>query len=293
MEAVIASPSSATLVRSPDAHASAVAWPAIFAGALGAAAISIVLLLFGSGVGLTAASPWPNSGVSAGTFGRGAAVWIIVVQWLAAAFGGYLAGRLRTRWASIHGDEVFFRDTAHGFLAWAVATVIAFALLSIAAATTLAVKTGEPSVSASITEDGDVAVGPSVDAYFVDTLFRSAGSVSEERAAQSRAEGARILNRALAEGSMDADDRAYLATLVARDANVSINDAQTRIDDVLVDANADLVAERQGADDARKAAAKLSLYTMFSLLVGAFIASVAGVLGGRERDADVEKFIRG
>lgn len=293
MEAVIASPSSTTLVSSASGanSASAVSWPAIFAGALGAAAISILLILFGSGVGLTTVSAWPDTGASAESFTRGAAIWLIVVQWLAAAFGGYLAGRLRVRWAGLHGDEVFFRDTAHGFLAWALATVAAFSLLSLAAA--MAVSGERPAAAASVDAEGDLAVIPAVDPYFVDAVLRSTDSVDAARAAQSRAEAERILTRALAEGGIDPDDRAYLATLISRDADVSAGEAQSRIDDVLVRANAQLIADREAAEAARKAAAKLALYTMFSLMVGAFIAGVAGVLGGRERDADDEKFIRG
>jgi hypothetical protein len=75
-------------------------------------------------------SPWYNSGPSAATFGVWAAVWLIIVQWLSAALGGYLTGRLRTKWVGVHTDEVYFRDTAHGFLAWAVAAVIMAAVLS-------------------------------------------------------------------------------------------------------------------------------------------------------------------
>ena len=47
--------------------------------------------------------------------------------------GGYVAGRLRTRWVGVHTHEIFFRDTAHGFLAWALATVIGAGFLAAAA----------------------------------------------------------------------------------------------------------------------------------------------------------------
>jgi hypothetical protein len=109
--------------RTAEASRSAVSWPAIIAGAASAAAVSLILLALGSGLGLAAVSPWPGSGASATTFAVGAAIWLIVVQWLASALGGYLTGRLRTKWVGTHNHEVFFRDTAHGFLSWAVATL--------------------------------------------------------------------------------------------------------------------------------------------------------------------------
>ena len=115
-------------ITSPDASPdSAVSWAAIIAGAVGAAALSLILLLLGSGLGLSMASPW--SGPSATTFAVSTAIWLIVVQWLASGVGGYIAGRLRTKWNGIHTDEVAFRDTAHGFLAWALATLLVAGLL--------------------------------------------------------------------------------------------------------------------------------------------------------------------
>jgi len=117
-----------------ESAVSAVSWPAIFAGAFVAAASSLVLVALGSGFGLASVSPWPNSGVSATTFTVMTAIWLIVVQWLASGLGGYVAGRLRTKWATTHTHEVFFRDTAHGFITWAVATVLVVLVLTSAAA---------------------------------------------------------------------------------------------------------------------------------------------------------------
>src|SRR6185369_13465895 len=69
-------------------------------------------------------------GVSATTFTVMTAIWLIVVQWLASGTGGYVAGRLRTKWTSTHTHEVFFRDTAHGFITWAIGTVLVAAVLT-------------------------------------------------------------------------------------------------------------------------------------------------------------------
>jgi hypothetical protein len=119
--------------QSVESSASAVEWAAIVGGALGAVGISIILLSLGSGLGLSTVSPWSWSNPSPTTFGVVAAIWLIVTQWLASGVGGYLTGRLRTKWVGIRTDEVFFRDTAHGFLAWALATVLVATFLTLAA----------------------------------------------------------------------------------------------------------------------------------------------------------------
>ena len=118
-------------------------WAAIFGGALGAIAVSIILFTAGSGFGLSTVEPWSFANRSPAEFAIGAGIWLIVMQWLSSAFGGYLAGRLRTKWVGVRTDEVLFRDTAHGLLAWALATVIVAALFALGttAATTAAVGT--------------------------------------------------------------------------------------------------------------------------------------------------------
>jgi hypothetical protein len=107
-----------------EAYVSGVSWSAVIAGAFITAAMSLLLLALGAGLGFSSVSPWSNVGASASTVGKAAIVWLIVIQIIASALGGYLAGRWRTKWATIHTDEVYFRDTAHGFLVWAVGLVI-------------------------------------------------------------------------------------------------------------------------------------------------------------------------
>src|ERR1035438_6184862 len=133
-----------------EAHSSGVSWAAVIAGAFVAAALSLILLALGTGLGLSSVSPWSNAGASASTVGKAAIVWLIVMQIIASAMGGYLAGRLRTKWANIHTDEVYFRDTAHGFLAWAVALVITAAFLA-SAATSMMGAAAQLSATASST----------------------------------------------------------------------------------------------------------------------------------------------
>ena len=116
--------------KPPGTLASAVSWGSITAGAAAAAALSPILLVLGVGLGLSSVSPWARDGISATSFGVSTILWLTLTQLLASAMGGYLAGRLRTRWTEVHSDEVYFRDTAHGFLAWAVASQVTAALLT-------------------------------------------------------------------------------------------------------------------------------------------------------------------
>jgi hypothetical protein len=141
--------------QSVESSASAVEWAAIVGGALAAVGISIILFALGSGLGLSTVSPWSWSNPSPTTFGMVAGIWLIITQWLASALGGYLTGRLRTKWVGIRTDEVFFRDTAHGFLAWALATVLVatfFALAASAVATVPEATANAATVSAEAAE---------------------------------------------------------------------------------------------------------------------------------------------
>ena len=125
--------------KSVESSASAVEWASIFGGALAALGVTAILLTLGPGLGLTTVSPWSFNNPSPTTFGTVAAIWLVVTQWLSSAFGGYLAGRLRTKWVGIRTEEVFFRDTAHGLLAWALATVLMAALVTLGSAATAGV----------------------------------------------------------------------------------------------------------------------------------------------------------
>ena len=113
-----------------ESSESAVSWSAIVAGGVAAAALSLILLILGTGLGFSSVSPWAREGISASTLGITAIVWVTVTQILASGMGGYIAGRMRTQWTGVHTDEVYFRDTAHGFLAWAVASLATAALLT-------------------------------------------------------------------------------------------------------------------------------------------------------------------
>src|SRR6201747_1403313 len=109
---------------------SGVSWPAVAAGAVVSCALTLVLLAFGIGLGLSVVSPWAGAGVSATSFKIGTGLYLIVIAMISSSIGGYLAGRLRTRWIGVHSDEVYFRDTAHGFVTWAFASVLGAVLLA-------------------------------------------------------------------------------------------------------------------------------------------------------------------
>jgi hypothetical protein len=133
-------------VRGSTSSVSAVSWGAIFAGASVAAAVSLVLLTLALGFGALRVATWPY--VSGTDVAVAAAIALIVMQWVSAAFGGYITGRLRTRWVGLHTHEVFFRDTAHGFITWSVATLVVALFFASAAGT--AVRAGQDSEALSL-----------------------------------------------------------------------------------------------------------------------------------------------
>ncbi|MGA9869482.1 MAG: hypothetical protein WBQ75_23855 [Acetobacteraceae bacterium] len=285
MAAPLAQSASAT-----ESSTSAVAWAAIIGGAFAAAAISLILLAFGAGIGLASVSPWSGAGSSVTTFTVGAAIWLIIVQWLSSGLGGYLTGRLRTKWVGMHTDEVFFRDTVHGFLAWAVASVITAAFLASATSSLIGggARAAGGAASAMIAGVSQGATqqtggGGGLLGYYVDALYRS--DHPGTNAADVTAETTRILAKGVANGGTVPDaDKAYLSQLVAARTGLSKQDADKRVSDVLAAEQTAEAKVRQAADETRKAGAKLSFYIFFSMLVGAFIASVGGALGGRHRD---------
>ena len=254
---------------------SAVSWAAIIAGAVVAAAVSVLLLALGSGFGLASVSPWPG-GPSPVTFTVMTAIWLIVMQWVASGLGGYLTGRLRTRWIGTHTHEIFFRDTAHGFLSWALATVITAALFSSAAI--FATGAGAHAAAAPVAAPAQGL------AYDVDTLFRSSRSDTSPSAADVRAEAVRILETAVANGALSADDRNWLDRMIVERTGVSPAEADQRVGVAVDREQAAVVQAKQAADAARKAAAAFAIFTALSMLIGALIASVAAALGGQLRD---------
>jgi hypothetical protein len=288
--------------------ASAVSWAAIFAGAAGAAALSLILMLLGAGLGFSSISPWSDRGASAATFGVVTILWLTLTQIAASGMGGYLAGRLRARWQAVHTDEVYFRDTAHGFLAWSVATLVTAATLTSAIGAVLG--TGIQSAAsvaggaAATVSAGAAAMVPTAAArtggagddseaglgYFVDTMMRrdAAAAPAAESSAAVTAEAARIVANDLRTGAMPAEDSRYLGQIVAERTGLAPADAEKRVTEVFAKVQARAkeaeAQAREAADKARKASTYATLWLFISLLIGAFTASLCATLGGRRRD---------
>ncbi len=257
-----------------EAYSSGVSWGAVFGGAFATMALSLAFLALGTGVGLSAISPWSNSGASVSAVGWGAIGWFVAVQIVASAIGGYLAGRLRTKWVSLHTHEVYFRDTAHGFLVWAVALLITAAFLTSASASLI---NGSRATVTVTNEGSQPSPRAGATGYLADTLLRTPTSNADPTAAATRSEVGAILAEDLAEGGMPAADRVYLSQLVAAKTSVSQAEAERRVDEAYT-------RGLENVDLARKSLAH-SMYWMFlALLVGAFSASFAATIGGRQRD---------
>lgn len=258
-----------------EGDVSLISWGAVIAGGLAAAAVSLVLLAFGVGIGLSVVSPWANEGVSATTFHIGTGVFLIVVAMLSSTVGGFIAGRMRSRWVRAHRDEVFFRDTAHGFLAWAFATVLSAAALG--AATTSIVSSASTGL---IPAAGAAAVAYDPSDMYVDALLRRdtappapGGDLSATREELGRIFTSNQRRRA----DMSAADRAYVSRVVAARTGLSQAEAEKRVTEVTTQA-------KVATDEARKATAKLSFWLAASMLAGAFAASLAATEGGVFRD---------
>jgi hypothetical protein len=272
---------------------SAVSWGAIAAGAVGAAALALLLTAFGAGLGLSAVSPWSDSGVSASTFNTGTGIYLVIVAIMSSAVGGYLAARLRTKWVGAHTNEVFFRDTAHGFIAWAFATLLSVGALSSFAGSLASGTAAAIGGVGGAASQASRSVNPA-DIY-VDQLFRTvpaaAPAPSSPPAAgnnpgapngvnpnQSRAEVVRLWTASFQNNQdLSAADKTYVAQVVAARTGMSQADAEQRVNDVIVKA-------KSAADNARKGAARLSFWLTAAMLFGAFAASLAAVEGGSLRD---------
>jgi hypothetical protein len=252
-----------------------VSWPAVTAGAVVSCALTLVLLAFGIGLGLSVVSPWAGTGVSATTFKIGTGLYLIVIAMLASSIGGYLAGRLRTRWIGVHSDEVYFRDTAHGFIAWAFASVLGAILLASPASSLIG---GAASGATQAATSAASQAGP-MDGY-IDTLMRSDSPAAQNagNAQDARAEMVRLFTSSFRNGSeLKPADREYVAKVVAARTGLSQAEADKRVNEVVTQVKADL-------DAARKASAQLAFWLTASLLLGAFCASLAATEGGGLRD---------
>ena len=251
-----------------------VSWPAVAAGAVVSCALTVVLIAFGIGLGLSVVSPWSGAGVSASTFKIGTGLYLIVIAMLSSSIGGYIAGRLRTRWTGVHSDEVYFRDTAHGFVAWAFASILGAVLLASPVSSLIG---GGSSAAVQGAASAGRSSGP-MDSY-VDSLLRSDTPASQQgNTNESRGELNRLFVSSFRNGAeLKPADRDYVSKVVAARTGLSQADADKRVNEVVTQAKTDI-------DATRKATAQLAFWLTASLLVGAFCASLAATEGGGLRD---------
>ncbi len=309
-----------TRLPMPAPGNSAVSWGAILAGAVAAASLSLILLMLGAGLGLTSVSPWGNRGLDAGTVGIAAIAWLTFTQIVASGMGGYLSGRLRTKWVDTRSDEIYFRDTAHGFLTWAVAALISAVLFTstvgsiIGGGAKIVGTVAGGAAATSATGVASVAKSPSPEQglsmnYFVNSLFRASnpgtpandasGLSSPSASATPPAphqpvspaqlgEVTGILVNSISTGALPDEDRQYVAGLIAQHTGISQQEAEQRVQSTYDKAQAKLKDTKQkaqeAADTTRKATSYLMLWTFISLLAGAFVASLSATFGGRQRD---------
>jgi hypothetical protein len=268
-----------------ETNQSAVSWPAIIAGGFTAAALSLLLLALGAGIGLSVVSPWSDRGISSTTAATGAGIYLVLVAVMSSAVGGYIAGRLRARWIGTHTDEVYFRDTAHGFLAWAFATVISVAFLASAAATLAGGAAAGAGPGAAMAADRG-ALQDRLNGYS-DRLLRPDFAMAKVAGANvdpfrvqpaDRTEVYRLLSgNERSATAMSAADHAYLVQLVAARTGLAPADAEKRVTEISNDL-------KVSADKARRGAAHLALWLTAAMLFGALSASLAATEGGGLRD---------
>jgi hypothetical protein len=260
-----------------------VSWAAVLAGAAASCALTLLLLSFGAGMGFAVVSPWAGSGVSSTTFEIGTGLYFIVMAMISSAVGGYLAGRLRTKWSGIHTTEVQFRDTAHGFLAWAVASVFGAMILASPASSVLG-----GAASGATSSAANSAQSSPMDGY-VDTLLRSdnPSAQGQQSALDAHNEMVRLFTSSFRKGGdLNAADRTYVAKVVSARTGLSEADAEKRVTDVSNQVKA-------GLDSARKTAMQLAIWLTLSLFIGAFSAAAAAMEGGGIRDGTWGKKISG
>lgn len=256
-----------TAIAVAGGSTSAVSWSAIFAGTAVAIASSLVLFALTAGLDLAALAPDRATSATSLTVLTGIA--LVVTQWISAALGGYMTGRLRTRWVNTHTHEVFFRDTAHGFITWCVATVVLASGLASASATfpgaRIHVSAGSHGHNTRLVSAGYALPGSA--------RFAAAAAPATDSAVRSRL--------VLPEGPAAVESpSAYRPAAVQLPPST---DGTRAADDTQGLWPADLSTSRDD-DGMRSAAAATSIISALSMLVGAFIASVSAALGGRLRD---------
>ncbi len=258
-----------------------VSWPAIIAGSLVMLVIGALLSIFGVAIGLSSLSPWKDAGASAAKHGLTAVIWLIVMQWLASALGGYITGRLRCKWRGVHPHESYFRDTAHGLVAWCLA---AFAFMTLTFG--VSVRGMDMAIEGAMAHNnaGIEESLPGTEEYILDRLLRTDQSQNAGVDDEKRAEIARIFAQGFVHGELDANDRTYLIHTITTSTGIPDGDANQRVEDAWNAEKQHMVQVQQAAEQATSAASKMAIGTFLALMIGMFIACVGSALGGMHRD---------
>jgi hypothetical protein len=272
-------------VAIPTPSSSGASWSAIFAGAVVACTASLTMAFAAAAIGLTMVSPWWALSASTTSIAVSGAVAIVLIQWISSALGGFVTGRLRSPWADLQADEVFFRDTVNGLLAWSVATLFV-AALALGSATHIGRGAAQVAGGAASAAGQVAASAGDQNGYFVDRLLRpQVGATTPPAAGETdvRGELSRIFGNA-GTGEIAQPDRAYLTQRVAERTGLSQAEAETRVNETLTALQAAKARAQQIAEEARKNTRRAAILTFLSLLIGAFIACAASALGASYRD---------
>lgn len=262
----------------------AICWGAIIGGAFAAAGMTIILATLGTATGLAMVTPWSVSGVTAGTFKIAAGGYLVLTAIISSVVGGYIAGRLRSKWIDAPRQEVLFRDTAHGMIAWAFATIALVAVLGMG--TGSLVSSGVSGLFHGASQSSSTAAAIAPTDYYVDTLLRPATSTVATASSNSgptdptatRREVSSIFTRSFGAGAnLSPTDRSYLVQVVAQRSGMSEADADKRVNEVITQAKTYL-------DNARKYSIAFALWVTVALFAGAFAAAAGAIEGGQLRD---------
>lgn len=263
----------------------AVCWGAIIAGAFAAAGMTIILAALGTATGLAMVTPWSDSGVAAGTFKVAAGGYLVLTAIISSVVGGYIAGRLRSKWIDAPRQEVLFRDTAHGMVTWAFATIALVAVLG--TGTGSLVSSGVSGLFHGASQGASTAAVTAPTDYYVDMLLRptptspsttATGTSGQTDPATTRREVSSIFTRSFGgSANLSPTDRSYLVQVVTQRSGMSEADADKRVADVTTQTKTYL-------DNARKYSIAFALWVTVALFAGAFAAAAGAIEGGQLRD---------
>jgi hypothetical protein len=278
-------------------------WGPVILGALGATAISVVLLTFGAALGLSIVSPYPYAGISAKGLAVLTGTYVALVTVASFGAGGYLAGRLRSPWAGAVGNEVtesHFRDGSYGFGVWALGVLLGSALAVSGVGGVLKAVVGSTTAVAAAGAAG-AASNPAAGAAFsrlsmeptdfaVDRVLAptpapaGAPATAPSSRADLAAPIARVFSANLANPQLNAADRTYLVQLVMQQTGLPQADAEKRVDQAFTDLKAAEQKARDAAEQARKATLIAAFLAAATLAIGCAAACGGAGLGGRHRD---------